>query len=166
MKKTVLTLMAVLSAGAHAATFNGTVNPNPIVTSAAFSNKPVNGLFEDAWTFTVGANIGGSSSITNISFQDINIENLAATIDGSDAFFKEITHPSINVLAINFPSLAIGDHTLAVTGISHDGSYGGNLNIAQAGGNNNGDIAKTPLPGAFWLFGVALSGLVGWRRSA
>lgn len=160
VKTVVLSMALVAPIVSEAAIYN--ITPNPITTSASFSAGPVNGDFKDTFNFSVVPNVGGSSSITNIGF-DLKgglITSFSAVIDGTINLVltqSTITGGAIlSVLSQTFGALSQGAHTLVVTGTGINASYGGNLNISPVG--------AVPVPGAVWLFGSALVGLMGLSR--
>ena len=146
----------VLYNNADAATYD--ITPNPITTSAGFSAGPVNGNFTDTFNFSVIPNNGGAASITNVGFWENGlITNMSATIDGTINLVLQQTSITggaiLNVLSDSFGSLSAGPHTLLVSGDAFNASYGGNITLTP--------ITATPLPGAFWMFGIG-SIVMGW----
>jgi len=130
----------------------------------------VNSLFNDAFTFTVGANEKGSVSISNFPllttfpgfpgvFNVYNINNLtAATVSGAPLFnfIKEPngTWQSTSVLA--------GAYSFDVTGKT-SGLNGGIYSVIFSAIPVTA-AAPVPVPAAVWLFGSALLGLTGLNR--
>jgi len=117
---------------------------------------PSNGNFKDDWNFTVSQNNGGSSNVAITGIGQVNIDNLAASIGGLG--FSPLYKDSTNeLIGLNFGILPVGNYTLTVTGslsasnATH--SYSGNLII------DTPKVAATPLPAAFWMFGVGVVAL-------
>lgn len=108
--------------------------------------------------FTISnAGSGASAAITAVSLElnsFINIDNFGATLDGTAL---TLSSGSGGTTALFEGMLANGPHTLLFSG-DVTGSAGGIINGAIA-------VQAVPLPAAVWLFGSALIGLVGFRRS-
>ena len=123
---------------------------------------PIAGSFTDTFTFTTGANSGGSASVIEISNTTVaNITNMTAILDG--LAFTPVSTGVYNTFELlptgsgvnQFPVLTVGQHTITISGtVQNTGmaSYGGTLNINP--------VAAVPLPAAIWLFGAAFTGLV------
>lgn len=142
------------------------ITPDPITTSAGFHNStPVNGSFTDTYVFNVLQNDGGAVAVTNIQTQGQGwITDMQVIIDGTIIATKDkiggAAESILNVLSTTFSSLTIGEHQLVISGNAVNASYGGNLTIIPA----NAPVGAVPIPGAVWLFGSALVGLMGFSR--
>ena len=107
-----------------------------IVSTLAYANS---GNAHDANAFGQPVNAG---------FNQVDTSNLYATaITGSGVFGSGLAE-------IDLKNLQAGFYTIFV----------GGANRALAGGNINVNVAAVPVPGAVWLFGSALMGLVGAQR--
>ena len=84
----------------------------------------------------------------NAGFNKVDTSNLYATaITGSGVFGSGLAE-------IDLKNLQAGFYTIFV----------GGANAALKGGDINVSVAAVPVPGAVWLFGSALMGLVGAQR--
>ena len=147
--------LTLVNVAANSATF--TINPNPVETSAGFNNGPINGGFTDTWNFTVSKPVTGAASVTNIGINNTNISGFKAVIDGTYQLLTTTANGVLNTASGVF-NLATGGHYLTISGTGANGaSYGGNLAVSTS-------VGAVPVPGAVWLFGSALAGLVGLTR--
>ncbi len=104
------------------------------------------------------AGSGVSSSITAVSLElngFINIDNFGASLNGTALSLS--SGPGGTTALFN-GALADGMYTLLFSG-DVTGSAGGIITGAIA-------VQPVPLPAAVWLFGSALIGLFGFRRSS
>lgn len=147
-----------------------------VITGSVSTSYPTGFEFYDDFIFTV-APASANSITSTINFADIfgisdlqvrlynaagqsSLPVLGTPIGGAiDAWSTAISAgPSSGTIAVlpTTPLLA-GTYVLEVRGNvtgSSGGSYSGTLNVAPA----------VPLPGAIWLFGTAISGLMAARR--
>ncbi|NOT84414.1 MAG: hypothetical protein HOP02_06430 [Methylococcaceae bacterium] len=120
---------------------------------------PANGPFSDDWNFTVGPNSGGAANVTITGIGSLNLSDLNAVILGAGNFSLLFSNVNNQLLGLNFGALDPGNYTLQVTGntfgsTTDSHSYSGNLSISNG-------VAAVPVPGAVWLFGSAIVGLIG-----
>jgi hypothetical protein len=88
------------------------------------------------------------SQPVNAGFNQVDVKNLyASSITGSGVFGSGLAEIDLKNLQAGFYSIFVGG-----------------ANAALAGGNINVNVAAVPVPGAVWLFGSALMGLVGAQR--
>ena len=147
---------------ANAATFNLDLTMGTTHFGNTLESK---GAFSDDYTINVPFDIAkGAAHISNAIIQGTNtgkIEGFKATLDGQAFVFEQDNSTQELHLDSLQSILSIGLHHLIVSGTGLDigdsvksVSYSGNIVIAQ-----------TPIPAAVWLFGSALIGLIGKRRS-
>lgn len=141
--------------------------------SAFFGNKPTAGKFIDGWSFKIEpsatGNTGASISITNIFGNNIqNIVGLGAAVYEKDTGVKydfkvtTVLNEGLSVVSAVLNNLPTGSFILEVFGNNvAQGSYGADFNISLDRPVTNPNVGAVPVPGAVWLFGSALAGLIG-----
>lgn len=136
---------------------------NPVETSTHFSNKPVNGRFEDKWEFTVTQPSQFAGSVTTIGvgtgLQYTELRDFTAILDSDlpnqlyfDYYEDRVTGGTM--LYLTLPELSLGNHSITVRGNNYNGSYGGDISVA-------GNVTQTPIPAGIWLFGSAVACIAG-----
>ena len=134
-----------------------TVDLGLINDTATFENNLLKGNFSDTWTFTVPTNIGASAFVGN-TFKLVSqkISNFQATLNGIS--FGGATLVGKNqFLTKEFDGLDTSFvHTLVISGFAPSlTGYAGHIDIAAP---------EVPVPGAVWLFGSGLAGLIALRK--
>jgi hypothetical protein len=161
MKKLLLVLslaFAVISFDASAATLSWVSKPKAGTTAGSttagllgsYTKGLKNGSINDNWVFNI-ADVAMVNIILNVQEFVNSTLNLSVKLDGALISFDGAGLWSFNGLE------GAGNHTISIVGtILNQGSTKSNINI------NVGQSA-VPVPGAIWLFGSALLGLVGLR---
>jgi len=161
MKKLLLVLslaFAVISFDASAATLSWVSKPTKGVTTGStaagllgsYGAGLKNGAINDNWVFNI-ADAAMVNIILNVQEFINSTVNLTVKLDG-----VLISFDNAGLWSFNGAETA-GNHTINIFGtVKNNGTTKSNIDI------NVGQSA-VPVPGAIWLFGSALLGLVGLR---